>query len=1231
MGFTLFSLPLGSDFYNVVMKSVFKNEEYIVFALKSEELLDYSEHIFFELVDEIRRCGASMVYTDYYLQKADGSKVANPLIDYLPGALRDDFDFGGLVCVRLADYRRWTEVENADGRVHSDLINGQSFDVGTKAGEGDYRFGNFYSLRLFLSLQDGITHIPRQLYGIKEYDPRLSGEKQFDYVNPRNREVQVEMEQVLTVHLKRNGLWLEQRTNTIEDKDLSCFTIEASVVIPVLDRVATVMDAVHSALSQKTDFEYNVIVVDNFSTDGTYETLCKLADKDLRLKVLRPERAGLGIGGCWNLAIYSEECGRYAVQLDSDDVYSGEDTLQRVVDVFRMEKPAMVIGSYKMTDFEMRPIPPGVVDHREWTDGNGHNNALRINGLGAPRAFCTKVLREVGGFPDVSYGEDYAVGLRITREYKIGRIYEPIYNCRRWGGNSDAALDIEKVNKNNYYKDSLRSAELLERMTLIQKEQWTDAAERYAALEKVDSRVLAQFADYIDKNRKFDVLAQYNPSRAVSSFAKTDAESIAKRPCFLCRTNRPEQQRHLGMNLLGERYDILLNPFPIFPKHFTLTCAEHKLQEMNGSHLEQALRFADIFRNYVVFFNGPRSGASAPDHYHLQMGCKGFLPIEKDYLKLPKLKVGERRGSIFFMPTGYLRSAVIIDSDSVSDTVSFFESIHDRFTEGVDMNLLCWKQNNRYITIMIPRSKHRPKCYFAEGEEQMRISPGTVDLGGIYILPDKRDYDRADISDLIQVLDEVTLCEDALSNIRYDMLKMFNGRQREIAVGLMSEEKVQVKFEGTFYFSQDKDECVSGLEEFVADGEKIRWRDNLYDELYFSSKVSVLDTFEVRGVTIGVDFHWQKKENQRFRGALRLVVEADKITVINVIGIEDYLYSVIASEMSGKGSLEFLKAHAVISRSWLMARPTLSGGDIRKQDVLTEISEDGSRYVKWYDRDDHSQFDVCADDHCQRYQGLVRSNDVNVARAIDRTWGQTLMYGGKVCDARFSKCCGGVSERFSACWASEDFDYLQPVRDTAEGVRQEAFIANTLSETGSLEEEYAARAWIESEPEAFCNTDDAALLSKVLNDYDTTTKDFYRWKVEYDAAKLAELIARRSGFDFGDIVALKPVKRGASGRIIELRIEGTKLTKTIGKELEIRRTLSESHLYSSAFVVDTEGVRMASDGKTEIPARWILKGAGWGHGVGLCQIGAAYMGEQGYSYKEILAHYFRGSSIEKQY
>lgn len=394
---------------------------------------------------------ADMLYSDYY-ELVDGQRRKHPVIDCQSGALRDDFDFGPVQVFRSDAFKKAVS----------------EMDV-------DYSFGAMYDLRLRMH---NIVHIGEFLYTGEETDLRKSGEKQFDYVNPRNREVQIEMENICTAYLKRIGAFLapgaksvevnasEGGCETVSDKfgvtASDGFGVTASVIIPVFNRVRTVKDAVLSALSQECDFEYNVIVVDNHSSDGTSKVLEEIEDP--RLVVIVPERDDLGIGGCWNLAVHDARCGLYAVQLDSDDVYKDGTTLQKVIDVFRKEKCAMVIGSYEMTDFNMKLLPPGVIDHKEWTDANGKNNALRINGLGAPRAFYVPLLREIN-FPNVSYGEDYAVGLRISREYHIGRIYEPIYCCRRWEGNSDAALDITRVNANNFYKDSVRTWELKARIS----------------------------------------------------------------------------------------------------------------------------------------------------------------------------------------------------------------------------------------------------------------------------------------------------------------------------------------------------------------------------------------------------------------------------------------------------------------------------------------------------------------------------------------------------------------------------------------------------------------------------------------------------------------------------------------------------------------------------------------------------------------------------------------------
>ena len=382
--------------------------------------------------------GADMLYADHY-KMVDGQRKKHPLIACQKGALRDDFDFGSVLVFKSSSFRK-----------------------AVRAMEADYEFGALYDLRLRMK---NIVHINEYLYTEIETDNRKSGEKQFDYVDPRNRAVQIEMEKVCTEHLKRIGAWLEPK---FKEPDLnefaeSAFEVTATVVIPVFNRVRTVKDAVESALNQECDFPYNVIVVDNHSTDGTTELLNEIAAVDERLVHVIPAKYDLGIGGCWNLAVHHELCGEYAVQLDSDDVYSGPDTLQKIVDAFREQKCAMVVGTYQMTDFNMNPIPPGIIDHREWTEDNGRNNALRINGLGAPRAFWTPLLRTIN-LPNTSYGEDYALGLRISREYRIGRIYDVLYCCRRWEGNSDAALDIERVNANNQYKDRIRTWELEARL-----------------------------------------------------------------------------------------------------------------------------------------------------------------------------------------------------------------------------------------------------------------------------------------------------------------------------------------------------------------------------------------------------------------------------------------------------------------------------------------------------------------------------------------------------------------------------------------------------------------------------------------------------------------------------------------------------------------------------------------------------------------------------------------------
>lgn len=433
-----------------------------------------------------------------------------------------------------------------------------------------------------------------------------------------------------------------------------------------------------------------------------------------------------------------------------------------------------------------------------------------------------------------------------------------------------------------------------------------------------------------------------------------------------------------------------------------------------------------------------------------------------------------------------------------------------------------------------------------------------------------------------------------------------------VKVGIMNEPEVDFVLFGEYRLADGT--IVTGEQhaEVTAEGQ-VAWNGTVADVVTFEPSEN--GYFELKGVTIGVNFHWERKEDQRFSGALHLIVENGRLTAVNVLPVEDYLLSVISSEMSATASLELLKAHAVISRSWLLAQ-------IDKNKRITEEHEDykaceeggEDEMIKWYDREDHVNFDVCADDHCQRYQGITRQSTERVRDAIKATWGEVLTYGGELCDARFSKCCGGVYEEFENCWEPKHYDYLEARRDGEDEMN-----------FPDLTKEAAAEEWILTSPKAFCNTTDKQILSQVLNNYDQETTDFYRWTVEYTQEELAALILKRSGVDYGQILDLQPVARGTSGRLYKLKIVGTKKTLTIGKELEIRRTLSPSHLYSSAFIVERHDV---TDG---VPGKFVLRGAGWGHGVGLCQIGAAVMGEKGHNYKEILLHYFINANITTLY
>jgi len=436
-------------------------------------------------------------------------------------------------------------------------------------------------------------------------------------------------------------------------------------------------------------------------------------------------------------------------------------------------------------------------------------------------------------------------------------------------------------------------------------------------------------------------------------------------------------------------------------------------------------------------------------------------------------------------------------------------------------------------------------------------------------------------------------------------------KEPKVQVGILSEPQIEFILLNSYHI---KGKEIAGRQVVTYVDGQIRWQGHLYDELLFEPMHEESDAFELLNVTIGINFHWERKEDQRFMGALKIIVENEKLTGINVIHVEDYLTSVISSEMSATASLELLKAHAVISRSWLLAQIHKNKAITASQSLYSAFTQTNQELIRWYDREDHTHFDVCADDHCQRYQGITRASTEMVRQAIAATRGQILMWEGNICDARFSKCCGGAFEEFQYCWEGIKHPYLSKQRDSKTG-----------SGLPDLRVESEADQWIRTSPEAFCNTKDKKILSQVLNNYDQETTDFYRWKIEYKQDELSELILKRSGIDYGQILDLIPVERGTSGRLVKLKIRGSKRTMTIGKELEIRRTLSTSHLYSSAFVIDK------ADIEDDVPGRFILTGAGWGHGVGLCQIGAAVMGEQGYPYDTILLHYYIGATIDKLY
>ena len=718
---------------------------------------------------------------------------------------------------------------------------------------------------------------------------------------------------------------------------------------------------------------------------------------------------------------------------------------------------------------------------------------------------------------------------------------------------------------------------------------WPLAAENYRSLKKAGSKVLSIGG--------LPVTVQLNPCRRISSEASLDKESINRRPCFLCPENRPAEQTNMEFEgRKGRRYRVTLNPYPIFPSHLVISSFEHTPQSI-WHRYQDLLDFVRENNEYLGFYNGPESGASAPDHMHFQACPQGLTLLQNrvdellaagddktlDYLT----NVKEAR---LFHLNEYARGVFVLCGATAKSTAKLFYRLLDcaPVPDGSSepkMNIIAWCHEGEYRTAVIFRERHRPHNYSSSGADHLAMSPGCADLAGVYVTTREEDFDKLDAGLLSQVVREVAASEETEKEIIWRLTRS----QRRLEVGIMSGSEIE------FEIISDG----AGRQKVEYSQGRISYNGALYDELVFEAQTEATmfaePSFILYGVTIGVDFHWERKVTQKFAGTLKFIVDGGKVTAVNIVGVEDYLLSVISSEMKASAGLEFLKAHAVISRSWVMAQVEHRQSHVSRTPEpscpVSEPVEGAEEYIKWFDHDDHTLFDVCADDHCQRYQGLTMAVGDTVRKAVDQTWGLVLTSEGKICDARFSKCCGGRMELFSTCWEDKDYPYLQPLPDTADCV-----------EGGDV----------------FCDTKDEKILSQVLNDYDLETKDFYRWRTEYSRAEVSDLVRRRSGMDFGTIRDLVPVERGPSGRLKRLKVVGDKKTMIIGKELIIRRWLSDSHLKSSAFEVHWDGDHLTLDG------------SGWGHGVGLCQIGAAVMASKGYTFDQILLHYYPGSILERR-
>ena len=720
---------------------------------------------------------------------------------------------------------------------------------------------------------------------------------------------------------------------------------------------------------------------------------------------------------------------------------------------------------------------------------------------------------------------------------------------------------------------------------------WPAVAAKYRALKRANTRTLP-FGGIL-------VTLQSNPGRL----------PIFDHGCPLCEENYMEHQHTLPFEgRKGRKYNILVNRAPIFPNHLVITRDIHVPQTI-WHRFPDMLDLSASMGDYIVFYNSPNSGTTVPGHAHFQACPKGYIPLERAAERLLHAMSGldgtvpeALQGDIEFVASvrdaqlfhykHFTRGIFMLRALTAKSMAKLFYRLLDCGTLAGEeteprFNAFTWCSEGEYRALVAMRGSDVPRHYNAQGEENFSIRPGAAEMAGFVVVPEVKDFPRIDARVLGEIMDDVSISPAEEKRLLWRLVRT----QPKIEVGILAAPEI------TFEIISDG----AGPQKVSYREGKIDYNGMLYDELEFEapsiSSLFAEPSFILHDVTIGIGFHWERKQEERFAGCLKFIVDGGKVQAVNVIGVEDYLLSVIASEMKATASPEFLKAHAVISRSWVMAqiekrkagKPVCSGPDFKGTPSLvtwldsrqadTAPDSPVREIRRWFDHEDHHHFDVCADDHCQRYQGLTFAVGEAVREAIDETWGQVLRYNGELVDARFSKCCGGRSERFSAAWEDVDYPYLTVHEDP------------------------------------WCNTRDEAVLQQVLNDYDLETKDFHDWEVRYGVEELSALFAERSGEDVGLITAIEPLERGGSGRITRLRVTGTKGAVIIGKELIIRKFFSRSHLYSSWFDVNFEGAQV------------VFRGHGWGHGVGLCQIGAAVMAASGKSYRDILQFYYPGTTL----